>query len=209
MGRMVRVRKFRWLLLAGFVPLPWFLIWAGIGGLLSPGYSALSQQVSELTLKPGLPHLIVNIGALGCGAGFCLFSVGLWRATQKAISFGAVAWLIFGVSILSNGIWPMGGPMHGLYGVGMISLLAPTLSLIELRVLRDSSTAYFITVFVSLSTCLYLWLNFTGFDPAHAKGLTQRIFSSINSLWPAVIATILLRQNSDLNHDTYGFSFGR
>jgi len=99
--------------------------------------------------------------------------------------------------------------MHGLYGVGMISLLAPTLSLIELRVLRDSSTAYFITVFVSLSTCLYLWLNFTGFDPAHAKGLTQRIFSSINSLWPAVIATILLRQNSDLNHDTYGFSFGR
>jgi hypothetical protein len=89
--------------------------------------------------------------------------------------------------------------MHGLYGVGIISLLAPTLSLIELRVLRDSSTAYFITVFVSLSTCLYLWLNFTGFDPAQAKGLTQRIFSSINSLWPAVIATILLRQNSDLN----------
>src|SRR6478672_10670124 len=70
------------------------------------------------------------------------------------------------------------------------------------RVLRDTSTAHFITVFVSLSTCLYLWLNFTGFDPAHAKGLTQRIFSSINALWPAVIATMLLRQTSDLRHDT-------
>lgn len=199
---MVPTRKFRWLLWAGFVPLPWFLIWAGIGGALSPGYSAISQQVSELTLKPGLPHLMANIGALGCGAGFCLFSIGLWRATQRAFSFGAVAWLIFGVSILSNGIWPMGGPRHGLYGIGIISLLAPTLSLIELRVLRDTPTAYFITVFVSLSVCLYLWLNLTGFDPAQAKGLTQRIFSSIHSLWPGVIATLLLRQNPDLNHET-------
>ena len=199
---MVPTRKFRWLLWAGFVPLPWFLIWAGIGGALSPGYSAISQQVSELTLKPGLPHLMANIGALGCGAGFCLFSIGLWRATQRAFSFGAVAWLIFGVSILSNGIWPMGGPRHGLYGIGIISLLAPTLSLIELRVLRDTPTAYFITVCVSLSVCLYLWLNLTGFDPAQAKGLTQRIFSSIHSLWPAVIATLLLRQNPDLNHET-------
>ena len=195
-------RGSKWLLLAGVVPLPWFLIWASNGGLLSPDYSGLSQQVSELTVKPGLPHLMANIGAVGCGAGFCLFSIGLWRATQKNFSFGAAAWLIFGVSILSNGIWPMGGPMHGLYGIGIISLVAPALSLIELRVLRNNRTAYFITVFVSLSTVLYLWLNFTGLDPAQAKGLTQRIFSSINSLWPAVIAMLLLRHPSDERHDT-------
>ena len=90
---------------------------------------------------------------------FVCSRLGFGERPAKAFSFGAVAWLIFGVSILSNGIWPMGGPMHGLYGVGIISLLAPTLSLLELRVLRDTRTAYFITVFVSLSVCLYLWLN--------------------------------------------------
>ena len=197
-GQDCSARQSRWVLFAGFVPLPWFLICAGVGGWMSPGYSALSQQVSELTLKPGLPHLVANIGALGCGAAFCLFAIGLWRATQKAFSFGAFAWLIFGVSILSNGIWPMGGPMHGLYAIGIISLLAPALSLIELRVLRNTRTAYVITVLVSLSSLFYLWLNLTGFDPPSAKGLTQRVFSTVNSLWPAVTAALLLRQKSEL-----------
>ena len=187
---------YRWLLLAGFVPLPWFLIWSEIAGLLSPGYSALSQHSSELTLRPGPPHLIFNIGVLGCGFSFCLFSIGLWQATQKVLSFGGVAWFIFGVSMLSNGIWPMGGPMHGLYGIGLISVLAPALSLIELQVPRDTRAMYLTTVFVSLSTFLYVWLNLAGFDPAHTKGLTQRVFSSINSLWPAVTAMILLRRTS-------------
>jgi len=163
---------------------------------LSPGYSAVSQHVSELTLKPGLPHLVANIGALGCGAGFCLFAVGLWQATQKIVSFGAIAWFIFGLSILSNGIWPMGGPMHGLYGIGLISVLAPALSFIELQAPKKMTSMYFVTVFVSLSSLFYIWLILSGLDPAHAKGLTQRVFSSINSLWPAVTAMILLRQPS-------------
>ena len=192
----MELARYRWFLLAGFVPLPWFLICAGIGGLLSPGYSAVSQHVSELTLKPGLPHLIANIGALGCGAGFCLFAIGLWQATEKIVSFGAIAWFVFGVSILSNGIWPMGEPMHGLYGIGLVSVLAPALSFIELQLREDTRAMYLVTVFVSLSSLLYVWLILTGLDPAHAKGLTQRVFSSINSLWPAVTVMILLRQVS-------------
>ncbi len=84
--------------------------------------------------------------------------------------------------------------MHGLYGIGLISVLAPALSLIELQVPRDTRAMYLTTVFMSLSTFLYIWLNLAGFDPAHTKGLTQRVFSSINSLWPAVTAMILLRE---------------
>ena len=90
----------------------------------------------------------------------------------------------------------LGGPMHGLYGIGLISVLAPALSLIELQMPGDTRAMYLITVFVSLSTFLYIWLNLAGFDPAHTKGLTQRVFSSINSLWPAVTAMILLRRTS-------------
>ena len=86
--------------------------------------------------------------------------------------------------------------MHGLYGIGLISVLAPALSLIELQLPRDTRAMYLTTVFVSLSTLLYIWLTLAGFDPTHTKGLTQRVFSSINSLWPAVTAMILLRRTS-------------
>jgi hypothetical membrane protein len=183
----------RWLLTAGLIPLPWFLIWVSLAGVLSPGYDAITQHASELTKQPGLPHLLFNVSGIGVGVGFCLFSVGLWRATGKAFSFGAAAWFVFGVSMLSNGIWPMGNRLHGLYAVGIINLVAPVLSLLELRQLRDIRSAYIITVFVSVAAIVYLWLNLTGLDPEWARGLTQRLFSSTNSLWPAVIAIILLR----------------
>src|SRR5579864_1006740 len=180
----------RWLLMAGLIPLPWFLIWVSLAGILSPGYNPITQQASELTKQPGLPHLLCNVSGIGVGVGFCLFSVGLWRATGKAFSFGAAAWFVFGVSMLSNGIWPMGNRLHGLYAVGIINVVAPALSLLELRALRDIRSAYIVTVFVSVAGIVYLWLNLTGLDPEGARGLTQRLFSSINSLWPAVIAMI-------------------
>jgi len=77
-------------------------------------------------------------------------------------------------------------------------LVAPALSLVELRTVRDMRSAYVVTVFVSLAGVVYLWLNVTGFDPEGARGLTQRMFSSINSLWPAVIAMIMLRKTGQV-----------
>ena len=92
----------------------------------------------------------------------------------------------------------MGNRLHGLYAVGIINLVAPALSLLELRALRDIKSAYIVTVVVSVAGIVYLWLNLMGFDPEGARGLTQRLFSSINSLWPPVIAMILLRQTAQV-----------
>lgn len=183
----------RLLLLAGLLPLPWFLVFGSIAGALDPGYSAAAQHVSELTVKPGLSHVLVNVAALGSGLAFVLFAIGLWIEAGRTVSFGAICWAVFGVSMLSNGVWPMGSPLHGLYAVGLLNLVAPTLSLLELRGLRDRAVPFAVTVFVSLAGIAYLWLNLTGNDPEGYRGLTQRIFSSINALWPAVVAVYLLR----------------
>lgn len=180
------------LLRAGWLPLPWFLCWVTLAGAIAPGYSPLAQHASELTQKPGIPHWLVNLAALGTGLGFCLFAVGLWRATGRRVSVGALSWFLFGIAMASNGIWPMGSPLHGLYSLGIINLIAPSLALIETPTLRDKPNAYALTVFVSLAGILYLWLNISGNDPDGYRGLTQRAFSSINSLWPAVIAYTLI-----------------
>lgn len=183
----------RLLLLAGLLPLPWFLVFATGAGYLQPGYSATAQQVSELTRHPGLPHALANVGALGSGVAFVLFAVGLWLASHRRVAFGSACWAVFGLAIISNGVWPMGSPLHGLYALGLLNLVAPALSLLELRDLRDRAGPVAVTVFVSLAGIVYLWLNLTGNDPEGYRGLTQRVFSSINALWPAAIA-LSLRQ---------------
>jgi len=47
---------------------------------------------------------------------------------------------------------------------------------------------------VSIAAVVYLWLNLVGADPQGFRGLTQRLFSSINSLWPFLVALYLLRR---------------
>jgi hypothetical protein len=180
------------LLAAGLVPLPWFLFWSSIAGALAPGYRALSQHASELTLQTGIPHTLLTVAAIGSGAAFVAFAIGLWLESGRILAVGALCWLLFGVAMISNGVWPMGSPLHGLYALGVANLIAPALSLLESAKLRDNSLAYGFTAFVSVAGVVYLWLNLIGADPQELRGLTQRIFSSINSLWPAAMAVLLV-----------------
>jgi hypothetical protein len=62
--------------------------------------------------------------------------------------------------------------------------------------MRDSKLAFGITAFVSVAGVIYLWMNLIGVDPQHLHRLTQRVFSSINSLWPALMAILLLRKSA-------------
>jgi hypothetical protein len=185
----------RILLAAGFIPLPWFLLWSTIAGLLTPGYDALSQHASELTLQSGVARTLLNLAAIGSGSAFIVFAVGLWLESGRKLAIGAFCWLLFGIAMVSNGLWPMGSPQHGLYALGVANLIAPALSLLESPKLRDNKLAFGVTALVSVCGVTYLWLNLAGADPQNFRGLTQRIFSSINSLWPATIAWLLLRQD--------------
>ncbi|CAM0125036.1 Transmembrane protein [Stenotrophomonas geniculata] len=51
---------------------------------------------------------------------------------------------------------------------------------------------------LSIAGIVYLWLNVVGADPDGFRGLTQRLFSSINSLWPFLVALYLLRRGSSV-----------
>jgi len=186
----------RILLCAGFVPLPWFLLFTTIGGALAPGYSAISQQGSELTLLPGAPHLMLNTAAIGTGVSFIVFAIGLWLESRRKLALGALCWILFGIAMVSNGLWIMGDRRHGLYAIGIANLIAPALAQLESQALHDDDRALTVTAFVSFCGLLYLWLNLTGNDPHGFSGLTQRIFSSINSFWPAAMAWLLLRSRS-------------
>ncbi len=142
---------------------------------------------------------MLDVAAIGSGIAFIAFALGLWLESGKKVAYGAASWVIFGLAMISNGVWIMGNPMHGLYAVGLVALIAPGLSLLETRRLHANEAAFAITAFVSFAGVIYLWMNLVGHDPQGFRGLTQRIFSSINSLWPATIAS-LFRLKMKLNY---------
>jgi Protein of unknown function (DUF998) len=185
----------RVLLSFGFIPAVWFLLLVTIGGWLVPGYSSIAQQASELTLIGGAPRIAVDLAAIGVGIFLAIFAVGLWRASGKPIAFGALAWILFGLSMASNGIWIMGSPMHGAYGLGLIVMVAPALSMVEIGGMAEDDRTYWITGIVSFIGIFYFWLNTLGYDPVHYRGLTQRIYASLTLLWPAWAAYRLLYGN--------------
>jgi hypothetical protein len=174
----------RFCLYAGLVPLCWFLFWVTLGGMVVPGYSALSQQASELLATGRDGAFCLRVGAIGAGLAYIGFAFGVFSLSSRRPAIGAISYLVFGFSMISNGIWPMGSPMHGLYSIGLLSIIAPALAHIELGKTLRSRRDYFVTAFVSVAGFVYLWLNVTGNDVKAFSGLTQRVFSSINSFWP-------------------------
>jgi hypothetical protein len=190
------------LLVLGWIPLPWFLLWTTIGGLLLPGYDPVSQHASELTLVPGLPNIAVKIAVLGTGASIIGFATSLWISSGRRLSWGSICWIVFGLSMLSNGIWNMGDPRHGFYAIGVMNIVAPALCLAESRKLADDRIIYLVTVTVTLANVLYLWLMLTGNDPAAFRGLSQRLFSSLNSLWPMAVAWRMARGGGEHHRHT-------
>ncbi|OUL16855.1 hypothetical protein B0X78_03725 [bacterium AM6] len=71
--------------------------------------------------------------------------------------------LLFGVSMVSNGVFTTGSPLHGLYGIGIFSILTPLLFLAELGPAASTRMAWIARV-TSLLGMAYLWLMLSGFD---------------------------------------------
>ncbi|TRD10562.1 DUF998 domain-containing protein [Erythrobacter insulae] len=178
---------------AGMFPLPVWLLLTTFAGFLAQDYDPVSSHVSVMTLQDGAAHMIANIAALIAGISLIVFGAAIWRISRRAFSGGAMCWIVFGIAMISNGIWPMGSPMHGFYVIGIFNILAPALSMLDLQDVefQDESgrrKMNVITTFVSLSGMLYLWLALTGFEPEGFAGLSQRIFGSINFAWPLLFA---------------------
>lgn len=176
------------LLKAGYIPLPAWLILVTVAGFFSADYDLIASHASVMTLEDGPARFIVNCAAWVSGAALILFGIGLWLMSNRIFSGGGLCWVLFGVSMIANGVWPMGSPMHGLYILGIVNIIGPALSLLDIQSELLRERLHGMTVFVSLCAVFYIWVLLNGFDPEGYAGLTQRIFGSINFLWPLVFA---------------------
>lgn len=142
-------------------------------GFAVPGYQSVSQHLSEMGLIAGWPRHAEQMAAAICGLSILLFSLSLLGQGRRFVLTGVTSALL-GVCMLSNGVFTTGSPLHGMYGVGIFSVLTPLLFQVELGP-HASRRIGWVARITSLLGMLYLWAMVTGLDPAAYRGLTQRL----------------------------------
>jgi hypothetical membrane protein len=167
----------------------YFFVPVLIAGILTADYSAISQHASEITLTENLTAItVLNTGAILTGLSCILLSIGLIRMSKKKNLLSAILLIIFGISMISNGLYSMGNPMHGFYGIGLSMMILPFVSCYEFKGSSIDKKYFPITIIVGLVIFIYFWSMLVGLDPLEYRGLTQRIASVLIFGWVAYLA---------------------
>lgn len=146
-----------------------------IAGWLTPGYSSISQHMSELEMISGAASIATRTGSLISGFTIVLFGIALLAARSRRMPFTAGAALIFGVSMISNGVFTMGSPLHGLYAIGLSNVLTPALFAAERQRDPGATDVDLLSLTASVLSLVYMWALITGVEPVATHGLTQRL----------------------------------
>lgn len=100
------------------------------GGLMTPGYSHVTQYASELGMAGKPAAQIFNYGIIAAGACAITGSLGVllgMRALGANILWALLTMLClaaWGVSMVLGGLHPMPDPMHAGYGLGLAAVPA-------------------------------------------------------------------------------------
>lgn len=150
-----------------------------------PGYSSISQHISEVALLDHPIAIVQRGAAMVTGLSILLFGIGLVLLAPGNFRFTAVAATAFAASMISNGIVVMGSPLHGLYGLGLFMVLVPAFFAVEFPQEWGRRRIRNLSMLAALLNLVYMWLMISGLDPAKFTGLTQRIATLIIFGWYA------------------------
>ena len=166
-----------------------------LSGFIVPGYSSISQHMSELgRLDHPVAH-VLRICAIVGGASVVVFGVGLKLHLPKAFYFTPLVAITFGVAYFVSGIYTS-GPLHGLYGLTMFYVLVPAFFAAELPTPMRNPLIVKLSLLAALLSLCYMWFLFSGLEPQSIRGITQRFGALIIFGWYAFASYWLLRVNT-------------
>jgi len=157
-------------------------------GFSAPGYSSLSQHVSELQLLDHPVAALMRVAPLVCGLSILLFGLGAWLIEPARFTFTALTSAAVAANFISAGLWVTGSPLHGLYGVGFFIPLVPACFAAESGM---GPSVRRVCLTVAVLSMAYLWLNLSGLDPL--RGLSQRLAIVLILGWYTYASHQLLR----------------
>jgi hypothetical membrane protein len=161
-----------------------------------PGYSSISQHISEFALLVHPIAAVQRISAIVTGVSVLVFGVGLVMLAPRAFRFTSVAAALFAISMMSNGIFTMRTPLHGLYGLGLFMALVPAFFAVEFPWREGRTALSTLSMAAALFNMSYEWLIVSGFDPPGFRGLTQRVATIVIFGWYSVAALAVGRAHA-------------
>lgn len=166
-------------------------------GFFVADYNSLSQHMSELQLRDPWIAWSVRAGAFIAGVSVCLFAIGCSVMHGKfRFSFTSLAAFAFGVGMISNGIFIIGSPLHGFYGLPIFLVLVPAFFVAEFHDIFPGKWFRDISLLTALLSLAYMWMLLVGFDPPEFRGLTQRAATMISFGWYALAAIVYQRRGA-------------
>ena len=130
------------------------------------------------------------------GVAILAFALAVLLRKPAPMPFTACLAAVFGVSMISNGVFVMGSPLHGLYAIGLAIVVVPAVFAAELRQDADGNGPDQLSLWAAALILIYMWANLTGSDIAAIRGLTQRLGSIIMFGWFSYASVRLLHRTS-------------
>lgn len=193
--------------LCGIVAPAFFVLMVVIAGMRYPGYSHLTQAISELSGVDAPNPLIQNVNFFITGILITAFALGLYRDLDgdERSALGATLLGVFGVVSVAHAFLPCDagcefvstvGSVHNVTGLaGFLSAIAGVF-LISRRFGADpnweSYRAYSVITAVAGLASLVLWIALAKAARIQImNGLLQRVFAGTILLWIEVMAVRL------------------
>jgi hypothetical protein len=161
-----------------------------------PGYSSVAQHISELALLNHPAAATQRITAVVTGVSILGFGLGLVLLAPRTFRFTSVTAALFAISMMSNGIFTMRTPLHGLYGLGLFMALVPAFLATEFPWREGRIALVRLSLAVALFNMSYEWLIVSEFDPPGFRGLTQRVATLVIFGWYSIAAFMVVRAQS-------------
>lgn len=160
-------------------------------GLIANDYNSMSQHISELGVRDNALGFGIRVLALLLGGSLFLFCVGLFQSAVNRFNLSLFMLAIFSLAMISNGLYKMGSPMHGLFGLGMIITLIPIGLACDFYQPRTANAIRITAAITSFLSFIYMWAGIVGLEPEAYAGLIQRVIMLINLCWFAYFARSL------------------
>lgn len=167
----------------------WIVSIVNIGiGIIIPGFDFVSKSISYVALEAPIYAYTHRVADIIIGLSMCGFAISMQLKSTNRFSTAMLATLLFGISMISAGIWTLETPLHLLYNLSIFMIIAPIAFALEFKNIIKSSAFESICVAVTVLHVFMFWLIYAGFIPQEFNGLIQRLWAIPTMGWFGIAA---------------------
>ncbi|WKE66985.1 DUF998 domain-containing protein [Gallaecimonas kandeliae] len=175
-----------WMLSLLNISLGWFI----------PGFDALRNSISAVALEAPAYAYTHRAADILIGISMCVFGVGMQLSMRRGMSFSMLSSVLFGLGMISAGIWTLETPLHLLYNISIFMIVLPLAVALEFSRHARSPQFELLSCVMAFVHALMFWLIYAGFIPSEYNGLIQRLWALPTMGWFGLAAVQVARENA-------------